>query len=228
MKSSFYYRLILITLVLLVSCSKEITPVTPVAQNSSAEENAIQAAIVHSTVNKTFTILPLPSRNGDILSKTLTKYIDLNGDKTKDFAFTLYWSRWDYPYQNNDAATPSMYGTSGGDSVVTDLLYYTGYFGGNTGNFVRALPAAADIKSAHPYSTSALLATRYHVPPSYYSGGELLGKGDQLIAVKFTFKDGTTHFGWIRVNLASDGNSLTIADFAYNSVANETIAAGAF
>lgn len=55
--------------------------------------------------------------------------------------------------------------------------------------------------------------------------GQFLGAGDKYLGVKFTV--GTNvHYGWVRLDLSSLSDSLTIKDYAYHSTPNTPIAAG--
>ncbi len=228
MYTKFHRAIFCMAVFLLSACQKELESNSQSRDNALSRLGAERSAIIHQLVNDTITLLPLPSRSGDVLSKTLTQYYDLNGDHQKDFAFTLQWSRWDRPYQKNDAATPTIYGAAAGDSLVTDYLYYTDYFGGKLADFVRAVPGGDKIKTLTPFTTGALLASYYHAYPYYYSGGEFRGEGNQLVGVKFTAKNGTLHYGWICIKLSADANTLIVKDFAYNNKANAYIIAGAY
>ena len=64
--------------------------------------------------------------------------------------------------------------------------------------------------------------------PSYSSSidvGKFPGAGDKFLGVKFTIGT-STHYGWLRLDMSIDSDSVTIKDFAYESLANTTILAG--
>jgi len=78
-------------------------------------------------------------------------------------------------------------------------------------------------------SSSVLLGADFSlVSPSSTSSnsvGQFPGAGDKFLGVKFTI--GTnTHYGWMRLDMSADSDSLTIKDFAYDSTANAAILAG--
>lgn len=54
---------------------------------------------------------------------------------------------------------------------------------------------------------------------------EFRGKGDKFFGFKF-FRNTQKHFGWMRINLANDGKSMTIKEIAYNINADTPIKIG--
>lgn len=60
------------------------------------------------------------------------------------------------------------------------------------------------------------------------NGGNFINTTDQYIAVKFEIGVSmpTTHYGWIRVDVADNSATITVKDFAYESTANDEIKAG--
>lgn len=57
------------------------------------------------------------------------------------------------------------------------------------------------------------------------TGGEFIGLDDVFLGARFT-NSGATHYGWIRLSVAADATTITIKDYAYNSVAADAINAG--
>ncbi|PHS68449.1 MAG: hypothetical protein COB12_00950 [Flavobacterium sp.] len=57
-----------------------------------------------------------------------------------------------------------------------------------------------------------------------YTGSAFCGLGEGYLGVKFEIA-GATHYGWVRVDIA-DSSNFTVIDFAYESMAGETILAG--
>mgnify|MGYP006188524309 CR=1 FL=1 len=57
-----------------------------------------------------------------------------------------------------------------------------------------------------------------------YSSGNFLGT-EGYIGVRFDIS-GSTHYGWVRVEMAADATSMTIKDYAYDATPNTAIAAG--
>lgn len=58
----------------------------------------------------------------------------------------------------------------------------------------------------------------------FYEGG--WQQEDQILAIQF-FTNQDVHFGWLRVNFDKTTEVLTLVDFAYNTVADQPIRAGA-
>jgi hypothetical protein len=58
-----------------------------------------------------------------------------------------------------------------------------------------------------------------------YQGGEFLGVSDKFLGVKFV-AGATTHYGWVRLDVAADASSITIKDYAYNLFPDGEILAG--
>jgi hypothetical protein len=58
-----------------------------------------------------------------------------------------------------------------------------------------------------------------------YQGGEFLGVSDKFLGVKFV-AGVTTHYGWVRLDVAADASSITIKDYAYNQFPDGEILAG--
>ncbi len=56
------------------------------------------------------------------------------------------------------------------------------------------------------------------------SGSMFIGKGDEYIGVKFHLLDGM-HYGWIEINVSSNGSILKVISYAYNQTAGTQITA---
>ncbi|MFT6166714.1 MAG: hypothetical protein ACJAV5_001469 [Vicingaceae bacterium] len=57
------------------------------------------------------------------------------------------------------------------------------------------------------------------------SVGQFPGVGDRFLGVKFTIGT-STHYGWLRLDMSANSDSLTIKDFAYQATPNTAILAG--
>ncbi len=58
-----------------------------------------------------------------------------------------------------------------------------------------------------------------------YGSFWLNGVTDGYLGMKFNFS-GNTHYGWVRMDVAADGSSVVIKDFAYHNTPDATIDAG--
>ena len=137
-----------------------------------------------------------------------TYNIDLDGDGVDDFAMQL---------------NTSSSGSFSGD--IDRLVSNNNWMG--TG-FASALSSGVAVNSAvADWDTND---TPWDL--GYYSQagsaiyGPFPGAGDKFIGVKFDIS-GETHYGWIRVNLAADAQSMTVVDWAYESTAGLQIFTGA-
>lgn len=125
------------------------------------------------------------------------------------------------------------------------------YLFGVQGNFAFAFPASTSSASAYnsngivgfgssPYFYASNLApgtlidsnnsvnfsarTDFNYDSCYYSS-QFCDGNDGYVGLHF--KIGTdTHYGWMRIQVASSGSSIIIKDFAYNSVPGEPITVG--
>jgi hypothetical protein len=57
------------------------------------------------------------------------------------------------------------------------------------------------------------------------SVGQFPGNGDKFLGVKFTVGT-STHYGWLRLDMSTNADSITIKDFAYQATPNTAILAG--
>lgn len=57
------------------------------------------------------------------------------------------------------------------------------------------------------------------------TGGEFTGLDDVYLGARFT-NSAAIHYGWVRLSVAADATTITIKDYAYNTVATDAINAG--
>jgi hypothetical protein len=156
--------------------------------------------------------------------------VDLNNDGAKDFAFAVAVGGYDHSFYATLAITPLT-----GGKVV-------GGARGALGPYVSALASGASIGGAAHFSSSAV---RGQVTVEHSNGGEsgptstykAYGKWtpgtSSYIGVRFLI-NGTIHYGWIRLTVSRTivfsgalRVSGTITEYAYETVANKKIGAGA-
>lgn len=115
-----------------------------------------------------------------------------------------------------------------------------GIQGSVTGTMSTFTPAMLsngnDISGAQNFGSGGLLGLNgianatitfygYPTPFTYpVSVGDWLGATDKFLGVKFT-AGANTHYGWVRLDVAADASSITIKDWAYNTVADEALVA---
>lgn len=62
-------------------------------------------------------------------------------------------------------------------------------------------------------------------PNNWINSGLWKGLKDKYVGLRFKIS-GNFHYGWARFDVASNGKSITVKDFAYNSEADKSILAG--
>lgn len=122
--------------------------------------------------------------------------LDLDNDGTKDIYFYLM-----------DPATNYF-------SVFT----YGDIQAGPT-NYASVLDSSDNILS----SNSSWNTTFTYI--SYTTTGDWIGATDKYLALKFDIA-GQTHYGWVRMSMSADADSLIIKDYAYNTVPDSGLLAG--
>lgn len=162
------------------------------------------------------------------------QYTDVNPDQVVD--------------QNNSPFLLDLDGDANTD-VSFNVAFVSGtYYGGliNYSGFYAAASAALGIvmdTASSPavlsagdtidntvFGTSATgqLAYSINITGLYsgvYQGGNFAGASDAYLGISFDIS-GSTHYGWVRLDVAPDGSSITIKDHAYNTVASDGMLAG--
>lgn len=142
--------------------------------------------------------------------------IDLNNDATVDFSVVFQfgtYSGYDYNYcfaysltpttnQIDTAAVGYSSAHALNDNINASLLWYSGQGTYSTHLLAVSLPAVA------------------------FNIGNWVGVTDQYLGVKFAI-GANTHYGWVRMTIPGNSESITVKDFAYNATPNTPILAGA-
>ena len=93
------------------------------------------------------------------------------------------------------------------------------------GNAVKALPSNYQIINSQAFSATTVFKDFvFKYKGNIDSGSSFLGQ-TKYIGVKFKLPDGT-HYGWIKIAVASDANSITVLSYAYHTTPDEGIKAG--
>jgi hypothetical protein len=146
-----------------------------------------------------------------------TYYLDLNKDGIVDFEI------YNYSYVSASSSYRANYiSANGSNEILATNTFFSSY------NF----PAAIALNSGENievnpgfWSTSGILFGE-----GTYSGysnkvGKWQGAVDKYVGLKFKV-DNNTHYGWARLDVANDGSSFTIKDFAYEMSPDKKIIAG--
>jgi len=172
--------------------------------------------------------------------------IDIDGDLTDDFGFFMYGSNHFESYDSYIISSVNGYAalfnarTDVYNSWLTQLsIFSVGSSFSNNYSLADGLfegEKIGDMRSnwmhlEYPYYFGALGAGyKYQVFGPYYSGsygfsaGEFIDK-ERYLGVRF-FIGEDVHYGWIRALLSSEFDSVTVFDWAYQSVPDSTILAG--
>ncbi|MEX2379839.1 MAG: T9SS type A sorting domain-containing protein [Vicingaceae bacterium] len=186
---------------------------------ASAIATDASAQIVYTDITDTTLV-----NNGDYFD------ISLNNDGTMEVRLTMTKSIFSYPsysmYIKLDMAKVQPLNSADVNMSFSATSSYSSSFGvamalsnnqtinnslntwSNTSAYVGGY---ADIRtSSTSYTTSV---------------GQFPGAGDKYLGVKFTVGS-NVHYGWVRLDMSSMSDSLTIKDYAYESKSNTPIAAG--
>ncbi|HYG50732.1 MAG TPA: T9SS type A sorting domain-containing protein [Flavobacteriales bacterium] len=141
---------------------------------------------------------------------------DLNGDATVDFTVGFQsgtYSGFAYNYIFAYSLTPT---TNQIDTVS----------GGTSAAHNVNDPINATNLWSPGYGTSTTHALALSIPSLSYNIGDWVGATDKYLAFKFAI-GANTHYGWARLDVSSTSNSVTVKDFAYESMPSTQILAGA-
>ncbi len=149
--------------------------------------------------------------------------IDLNHDGVNDVMLINDIANYDHSFYGTFAAAP----LNGGKVM-----------GGNRGilgPYASALAKGANIGPSAHFSSSAarqqIILERFNGNVSAatfitYYGPWKPGTGPHYLGVRFLIK-GEVHYGWIQLNITGSEDTKTVTAYAYETVANKKIGAGA-
>lgn len=146
--------------------------------------------------------------------------LDLDNNTNVDIGFQVVFLSGTYyggliNYSGNYAAASA----ASGGMVTSSASSSAGIAAMNTGVLVD---------SGASFSGSGALGYSINITGIYsanYAGGNFLGTSDKYLGISF-MNGANTHYGWIRLDVASDASTITIKDYAYNTVAGEGINTG--
>lgn len=188
----------------LAAAASLVIPVACTPENPEITDN-IQDAVL----NKTITAV------GTAADFTIHDSLDVNNDNKADFDFFLDGGTYG---PSVTFASCNIDQLNGSGAVLTSQQLFDGL------NIPVAVAKTVDdtIRSSSTNFTDiCYFGNKYNANVVGYAGG-----GDKYLGFKFTATDGT-HFGWMKVNLASDYKSIVIKDVAYDKRPNTAIAVGA-
>jgi hypothetical protein len=153
-----------------------------------------------------------------------TYEVDFNGDAVIDvtIGLTSGTSSSGNIYQNIAFADGGGNGSVAGSTASFGAIFYFP----QTYGAGASIGGSADWQPANAFGSLNYLTSVGGVPA--YFGGNFSNQSDKYLAIRFD-NGGVKHYGWVRLDVgeAGDMNFVTVKDFAFESVANEAIEAGA-
>ena len=194
--------------VLPIACKKDKTP------TNSTDDPNITVRNLNLTVSD---VDPSKRLSGPAATQS---FRDIDNNGVNDFSAIVYY----YKYDTNNI---DLYSAIIDESSDTSNKV-TSYFVSGDIPMVRAKTTSQIMESTTPayYVGYTALYAKYNGDVTYNFQNEFKGKGDKYVGVKF--KIGSQfHYGWMKINLSTDGKSLNIIDVAYDNRANTPITIGA-
>jgi hypothetical protein len=147
--------------------------------------------------------------------------IDLNGDGVTDFSFSLYefaYHSFNIELTIEPKGNGAVVGRNQKGALYASALFQSAKIGPSAHFGARQ---RAEIEDAHGFDASSIYSRKLY---GNWGGNPL----DRYLGVRFII-DGATHYGWIRLAVITEprGVSATITEYAYETVANKRILAGA-
>ena len=140
--------------------------------------------------------------------------LDLNGDGTTDYEISN-----DGAFSGVTPGTTARVYTSNSSSIL-------GLNAGGNYNYPFALSEGAPIDDAQTtWITNTNYQTLNWMGCAYTNSQWCDGQVDKYLGLRITI-GADKHYGWVRMDIPSDASSITIKDYAINTVANEGILAG--
>jgi len=165
-----------------------------------ATSASANAQIVYTLVNKTI------NQNG-------VDSVDINADGTFDIAMVQY----NIPAYQADVVLGGPINSQGHAMAGSSPSSYPYPFVLNGGDQVNT----QQFLGADSLGTFTIVVSGTNPYSSFWNGGVT----DGYLGVKLNVS-GNTHYGWIRMDMTANAQSVTIKDMAYNTAANGAIQAG--
>lgn len=151
--------------------------------------------------------------------------LDFDGSVT-DFVFTGYLVA--IPSASISINLLGISGSTGSNSIEGTATYMAG--AGFSINVISALSAGVNVNSTGGMINATAPYWIYNGVGGLWYGsgtyaGPMLGQTDTYAGVAFDI-GGSTHYGWIRFDVAANGSTMTIKDYAYNATAGAGILTG--
>jgi len=157
--------------------------------------------------------------NPDVVADSLNPYlIDFNGDATPDLGFGVQHLSGSFTQQGQAFTYEGAFDYAflpAGLAVVNPADTTT-----------AVLDCGVSVAQSSPFGTSsgAILGYAALIAPINYplAIGPWLGQNDKYLGFKFTVGTGT-HYGWARLSVAANAETITIKEYAFNATPNGPI-----
>ena len=147
-------------------------------------------------------------------NETLPYFLDFNDDGINDFS--IIHSGGSYSSYKVQFSGASIWGQDGNAFVAASKL-----------EFIDKLEAGDLVDPVGKFVGRGNFGSLYSSNGVQTEYGNFLGSDNAFFGVRFRDSSGTsTHFGWARVSMPSDGSQITFHDLAYNENPGESILAG--
>jgi hypothetical protein len=220
---SYFSMLIFISLLFATGCQKEVSSneMKNTNQETKTSSSTI-SSIVYTDVNPDSLLLALSL----LVSDEKFYYLDLNHDGTKDYVVETGQGRAPCFMNGISSATLASYSSfiSKGSNSVTDTVFSSGI------KYPVPLNLSKGINQNSSFSQSGTLA-KYDACRSGFLGrvyglfGLWSGVTNKYLGLRLV-KGSSVYYGWIRMDVATNGRYVIIKDYAYNSLAGRPILAG--
>ncbi len=167
--------------------------------------------------------------NSDGILEGRIEYLDITSSYSTSSSFKLNGAVVDSLSNasiNVSSTTFSTTGSSTSSTYVAAALNLNDNINNNLNNWSNgssSTSTSSSVLNGVIIGADAIVTTS----SSTYSTniGKFPGQKDKFLGVKFTIGT-STHYGWLRLDMSLDADSITIKDFAYESSPNTAISAG--
>jgi hypothetical protein len=160
-----------------------------------------------------------------IVTENAPRSVDINGDQVPDFAFLI-----DSSVEPVDDYTTNTTKIALFIGAMTPAQDGAGAIGGEY--LASALNCGINISSSSEVSSGILAySTNQYNSYTYQSsiiasGGDFLGQNNKYMGIKVVLSTAaTTHYGWVKISVPAESNTITIHELAINLTPDQAIEA---
>lgn len=150
--------------------------------------------------------------------------LDMDGDMVDDLQFTVStfagsYTTYGFTVNYSGTYAGATAATGGGIAGSATYMAASAFSGGENIDGNLTMNSFGNLGLAGSYSIVGLPYS------GTFTNGNFIGQADKYLGVSFQ-SGGNTHYGWVRLDVSAGADSITIKDYAYNTVASDSIAAG--